>query len=160
MISNLHNDCLNGAKDINPQVYAGRCSLNDMLTITFGFRTDNIYHPMVAQALCISREFMDITSPVSNLVDFVPILQTLPLNKRSRARKLYWELVNVYGGLVKKIEKEMQSGGTVKDCLVKTMLQRKEKERLDELDITMLASAFMIGGVETVAKPETLCFLY
>lgn len=153
MINHLHRDCTNGMADINPQVYAGRCSLNNMLTITFGFRTESIHHPMVGQALRLSREFMNITGPVSNLVDFVPILQRLPSNMRRRARTLHSELVNVYGGLIEEVDKKMQAGGDVQDCLVKTMLLRKEKEDLDELDITMLASAFMIGGIETVRRP-------
>jgi hypothetical protein len=84
MISHLHNDCVGGTADINPQVYAGRCSLNNMLTITFGFRTDNIHHPMAGRAPSLSRESMNITGLVSNLVDFVPMLQTaLPHAKQS-----------------------------------------------------------------------------
>jgi hypothetical protein len=84
MVSNLYNDCVGGTADINPQVYAGRCSLNNMLTITFGCRADSIHHPIVGRALRLSREFMKITGPVSNLVDFVPILQTgLPHAKQS-----------------------------------------------------------------------------
>jgi hypothetical protein len=93
MISNLHNDCVGGTADINPQVYAGRCSLNNMLTITFGFRADSIHHPMVGRALRLSREFMNIIGPVSNLVDFVPMLQRLPSHMRSRARKLHSDLI-------------------------------------------------------------------
>ncbi|KAF9730277.1 cytochrome P450 [Paraphaeosphaeria minitans] len=152
MIHHLHRDCTNGMADVNPQVYAGRCSLNNILTITFGFRTDSIHHPMVARALRLSREFMNITGHMSNLVNFVPILQRLPSNMRRRARTLHSELVNVYGGLIKEIDEKMQAGGDVQDCLVKTMLLTKEKEDLDELDITMLASAFMIGGIETTAS--------
>ncbi|KAL5371623.1 hypothetical protein PMIN02_012775 [Paraphaeosphaeria minitans] len=135
MIHHLHRDCTDGMADVNPQVYAGRCSLNNMLTITFGFRTDSIHHPMVARAFRLSREFMNITGPISNLVDFVPILQRLPSNMRRRARTLHSELVNVYGGLIKEIDEKMQAGGDVQDCLVKTMLLRKEEEDLDELDI-------------------------
>lgn len=41
-----------------PKPHAGRCSLNNMTTITFGFRTDSIEHPLVKQALKLSREFM------------------------------------------------------------------------------------------------------
>ncbi|KAF9729975.1 cytochrome p450 [Paraphaeosphaeria minitans] len=152
MIHHLHRDWTDGMADVNPQVYAGRCSLNNMLTITFGFRTDSIHHPMVARAFRLSLEFMNITGPISNVVDFVPILQRLPSNMRRRARTLHSELVNVYGGLIKEIDEKMQAGGDVQDCLVKTMLLRKEKEGLDELDITMLASAFMIGGIETTAS--------
>jgi hypothetical protein len=44
----------------------------------------------------------------------------------------------------------MEIGITVPDCLAKTMLDTKEEENLDHLDMAILASAFMIGGVETV----------
>jgi hypothetical protein len=128
MISHLHNNCVGDTADIKPQVYAGRCSLNNMLTITFGFRADSIHHPMVGRALRLSRELMNITGPVSNLVDFVPILQRLPSHIRSRARKLHSDLIDVYGGLVKEIDEKMQAGGEVRDCLVKTMLLTKERE--------------------------------
>ena len=101
---------------------------------------------MVGQALRLSREFTNITGPMPNLIDFMPKLQKLPSSMRSRARTLHSELVSVYGGLVKEIEEKMQAGGKVEDCLVKTMLLRNDKEDLDELDVTMLASVFMIGG--------------
>lgn len=47
-----------GAVPVNPQPHAGRSSLNNMLTIVFGIRTDTINHPLVARSLKISREFM------------------------------------------------------------------------------------------------------
>lgn len=47
-----------GNAPINPQPHAGRCSLNNMLTIVFGTRTDSIDHPLVGRALRLSREFM------------------------------------------------------------------------------------------------------
>jgi hypothetical protein len=81
------------------------------------------------------------------------MLQRLPSHIRSRARELHSDLVDVYGGLVKEVGERMQAGGEVRDCLVKTMLLMKEKEYLDEFDITILASAFMIGGIETVPSP-------
>ena len=47
-----------GNNPINPQPHAGRCSLNNMLTITFGTRTESVDAPLVKQALKLSREFM------------------------------------------------------------------------------------------------------
>lgn len=47
-----------GSSPINPQPYAGRCSLNNMLTIVFGIRTETIDHPLVGRVLRLSREFM------------------------------------------------------------------------------------------------------
>lgn len=47
-----------GNNPINPQPHAGRCSLNNMLTITFGTRTESVDAPLVKQALKLSRQFM------------------------------------------------------------------------------------------------------
>ncbi|KAJ4292525.1 hypothetical protein N0V90_009188 [Kalmusia sp. IMI 367209] len=152
MLHALYTDSEQGTVHINPQTYAGRCSLNNMLTITFGFRTDSIRHPMVGTALRLSRAFMNCTGPMSNLVDFVPLLQWLPSPLRSRGKQLHRDLVETYGGLIKGVERRMKEGEPVDDCLAKTMIQIQEEEKLDHLDMSILASAFMIGGVETTAS--------
>ncbi|KAF8056531.1 cytochrome P450 [Lyophyllum atratum] len=141
-----------GMAPINPQPHAGRCSLNNMLTIVFGIRTDAIEHPLVGRALRLSREFMNTTGPVSNLVDFIPILQRLPNSLITRGKKLHTDLVDTYGGLLNDIEEKLKRGETVPDCLAKTMILTKEEEGLDHVDMAILASAFMIGGVETTAS--------
>ncbi|KAF5370951.1 hypothetical protein D9757_009883 [Collybiopsis confluens] len=142
-----------GKAPINPQPHAGRCSLNNMLTVAFGTRTDTIDHPLVAKALRLSREFMNCTGPVSNVTDFVPVLQHLPFNPMiKRGKALHQDLVETYGGMINDIEVRMNSGEKVPDCLVKTLLELKCKEELDHLDMAILCSAFMIGGVETTAS--------
>ncbi|MCJ1379692.1 hypothetical protein MMC17_002794 [Xylographa soralifera] len=122
-----------------------------MTTITFGMRTDSIEHPLVRQALKLSREFMNCTGPMSNLVDFLPFLQRLPSPMKSRGQKLHRGLVETYGTAIANIEKRQQSGLETKDCLAKTMLHVKHEQELDDLDMAILASAFLIGGVETTA---------
>lgn len=87
---------------------------------------------------------------MSNLVDFVPLLQLLPTSMSVRGKRLHRDLVGTYGGLITDIDQRLQSKLPVKDCLAKTMLMNREKEDLDHLDMSILASAFMIGGVETV----------
>jgi cytochrome P450 len=151
MLHTLYNDSRNG-RHINPQTYAGRCSLNNMLTITFGFRTDNIHHPMVAEALRLSRAFMNCTGPMSNLVDFVPVLQLLSLPLERKAKALHKDLVKTYGGLINQMDGRMKNGEDVPNCLAKTMLDVKDDENLDHIDMSIMASAFMIGGVETTAS--------
>jgi cytochrome P450 len=89
---------------------------------------------------------------MSNLVDFIPILQYLPSQLRTRGRKLHRDLVDTYGGLINDIDRRMRLGESVPDCLAKTMLEVREAEQLDDLDMAMTASAFMIGGVETVGR--------
>jgi hypothetical protein len=70
-----------------------------------------------------------------------------------RAKKLHRDLVENYGSFVDEIERKLETGrdnDKVPNCLSKSMLQSREKEGLDDLDIKILASAFMIGSVETV----------
>ncbi|THH14404.1 hypothetical protein EW146_g5920 [Bondarzewia mesenterica] len=147
----LYEESKAGTVPVNPQPHAGRCSLNNMATITFGTRTDSINHPLVGRALKLSREFMNCTGPMSNLVDFIPLLQRLPNPMLSRGKKLHKGLVDTYGGMIKDIERRLNNGEQVVDCLAKTMIQVREEEELDHLDMTILTSAFMIGGVETTA---------
>ncbi|KAF3401654.1 3-hydroxyphenylacetate 6-hydroxylase [Penicillium rolfsii] len=151
LVKALFDESKGGLVPVNPQPHAGRCSLNNMTTITFGFRTDSIKHPLVGQALKLSREFMNCTGPMSNLVDFVPLLQYLPTPMHRRGKKLHKGLVETYGGIIKDTERRMKTGEKVPDCLARTMIEVRHKEQLDDLDMAILASAFMIGGVETTA---------
>jgi hypothetical protein len=48
------------------------------------------------------------------------------------------------------VEARMKAGEEVTDCLAKTLVQTRDKENFDRLDMVILCSAFMIGGVETV----------
>ncbi|KAG6856614.1 hypothetical protein H0H87_002569 [Tephrocybe sp. NHM501043] len=141
-----------GKEPINPQPHAGRCSLNNMLTIVFGMRTLTIEDPLVGVALRLSREFMNTTGPVSNLTDFIPLLQRIPNYMITRGKKLHTDLVETYGGFLNDIEAKLQRGETVSDCLGKTIILTKEEEELDLVDMAILTSAFMIGGVETTAS--------
>lgn len=140
-----------GTLPINPQSYAGRCSLNNMLAIVFAARTDSVDHPLVGTALKLSREFMNCTGPVSNMVDFVELLQSVPTPMKSRAKRLHADLMAQYGGMINDIQTRLDDGDNVPDCLAKTMIQTRAEEGLDWTDMCMLASAFMIGGVETTA---------
>ena len=67
-----------------------------------------------------------------------------------RGQKLHQGLVETYGGLANGMKQRLEGGAKIEDCLVKDMLLDAKRENLDDLDIAILASAFMIGGVETV----------
>ncbi|KAI1839626.1 hypothetical protein JX266_014164 [Neoarthrinium moseri] len=151
MIQCLYEASGNGAKFFNPQPFTGRCSLNVMLGIVFGQRTSTIHDPMMKEALRLSREFMNTTGPFSNLVDHVPMLRYFPTSIRSRGRRLHRDIVSTYGGMIKEMDERIQKGQDIRDCLAKSMLQARKQEDLDDLDITFLATSFMVGGVETTA---------
>ncbi|KAI1193754.1 cytochrome P450 [Nemania serpens] len=152
MVRLLLVDGQRGSVLVNPQPYAGRCSLNNMLTIVFGTRTMSVSDPLVGKALRLSREFMNCTGPVSNLVDFSSLLQKLPSRLQKRGQKLHEDLVDTYGGMIFDINRQIHLGRHVPDSLAKTMLSIRDEEELDDLDMAILASAFMIGGVETTAS--------
>ncbi|KAG6818699.1 hypothetical protein H0H93_002698, partial [Arthromyces matolae] len=149
MVQELYKYGGAGKTPINPQPHAGRCSLNNMLTFVFGIRTPTIEDPLVGTALRLSREFMRVSGAVSNLTDFIPLLQHIPNHMISRAKKLNEDLVETYGGLIKDIESKLKRGEPVPDCLTKTMLAAREEEELDDTDMAILASAFIIGGMES-----------
>jgi cytochrome P450 len=69
---------------------------------------------------------------------------------KTRGERLHADLVETYGGMINDIDARMQRGEEVPDCLVKTLLLSREEEQMDHLDMAILCSAFMIGGVETV----------
>ncbi|CCM06881.1 uncharacterized protein FIBRA_09190 [Fibroporia radiculosa] len=115
-------------------------------------RTDSTEHPLVGRALKLSREFMNCTGPVSNLVDFFTPLQWIPTIMSIRGKKLHKGLVETYGGMINDIERRMKAGEDVPECLAKTMILARDEEQLDHLDMAILTSAFMIGGVETTAS--------
>lgn len=53
--------------------------------------------------------------------------------------------------MIKEIDARLRREEDVPDCLAKTLLQKQEEEKLDFVDMAMICSAFMIGGVETVS---------
>lgn len=71
---------------------------------------------------------------------------------KTRGKKLHADLVSTYGGMITDIADRMKSGEEVPESLVKSMLLVQKEEELDHLDMSILCSAFMIGGVETVSS--------
>lgn len=48
---------------------------------------------------------------------------------------------------------EIKENKQVKRCLAVDLLNKKNREYLHDLDMALLTSTFMIGGVETVGLP-------
>ncbi|KAH9475128.1 Cytochrome P450 monooxygenase virE [Psilocybe cubensis] len=151
LIKSLYDESQQGKSPVNPAHFAGRFALNNMLIMSFGLRTTSSYDPLVAKALGLAMEFMDLTGPWSNCVDFFEILQYLPSQKRSRGQKLHDDLIKVYGGMILNFKSRMLSGENVPDCLVKTLLETQESEKLDWEDLCMLSAVFTLGGVHSTS---------
>lgn len=153
MLRALYNDSKHGTVALSPQTYEGRFALNNMATITFVIRTDSVDHPLVWKSLEIFREFMNISAPMSNNVDFIPsiIKKLLPWKLKHRGLKLHKDMLDCYSSLVRDVEREMKAGEEVEECLAKTLLEVQDEEKLTDLDIDLLVSTFLIGGVETTA---------
>jgi hypothetical protein len=58
----------------------------------------------------------------------------------------------MYGGIIKQFEARMAASEIVPDCLVKTLLENREQEKLDWEDLCMLSAVFTLGGVHSVSK--------
>lgn len=88
--------------------------------------------------------------PLSNAIDFIKPLQWIPTSKRSRGHKLHDDLIEVYSTMILQVKARVDSGESVPDCLVKTLIESQEKEKLDWEDICMLTAVFTLGGVHSV----------
>ncbi|KAJ7219702.1 cytochrome P450 [Mycena haematopus] len=105
----------------------------------------------VSYALVLAMEFMDLTGPWSNAIDFIPLLQWIPSRMKTRGRKLNTAMVEVYGAMYLKVKDRITSGEAVPDCLVKHLIETADKEKLDWEDTCMLAAAFTLGGVHSIS---------
>ncbi|KAI9451204.1 cytochrome P450 [Russula earlei] len=158
LIRSMYHQTKMGAIPINPANFVGRYTLNNMLTISFATRTGSTLDPLTERALAIATEFMNLTGPLSNIVDFIEPLQWIPTPKRSRARRLHDEIMNVYGTMIMQVKARMDAGEDIPDCLVKTLILTQEEEKLDWEDMCMLSVVFTLGGIQSM-KSTILWFL-
>jgi len=85
------------------------------------------------------------------MIHFFEPLQYIPTQTRTRGRRLHDGLIEVYGNMILRVKARMDSGEDVPDCLVKTLIQNQEQEKLDWEDLCMLAAVFTLGGVHSVS---------
>ncbi|KAF4602170.1 hypothetical protein EYR40_005374 [Pleurotus pulmonarius] len=122
-----------------------------MLTLTFGSRTVKATDPLVQEALRLGMEFMRLTGPWSNMIDFFKVLQWIPTTMRAQGRKLHNDFIAVYGAMMLRTKARMDAGEEVPDCLVKTLIQCQEEEQLTWEDMCFIVSAFTTGGVHSTS---------
>ncbi|KAI0312784.1 cytochrome P450 [Amylostereum chailletii] len=139
-----------GSLAVNPALYAARYSINNMLNLSFGTRTTSTSDPLTDRAISLANEFMKLSGPFSNPIDFIEPLQWLPTQSYKRAVKLHEGLVDVYGALIQRVQARMDSGEDVPDCLVKTLLLTREKEGLNWEETVMLSCVFTLGGIHSM----------
>ncbi|KAH9975033.1 cytochrome P450 [Lactifluus volemus] len=147
LVRSLYHKSKMGTLPVNPAHYTGRYALNNMLTISFATRTDSMSDPLTKGALDLATEFMNLSGPWSNIIDFIEPLQWIPTIMRSRGRRLHDRIVEVYGAMIMRVKARMDAGEDVPDCLVKTLLLTQEEEKLSWEDLCMLSVVFTIGGV-------------
>ena len=141
-----------------------------MLIIAYGMRTDSTLALLIKKAPDLAIEFMDLTSkcscdgffckrtdhlsfkgPWANPIDFFTPLQWLPSKTKTQRHKLHDDLIDAYGNMILDVKAHsMDVGEDVPDCLVKTLLQTQEEEKLDWKDLCMLSAVFTLSGVSSV----------
>ncbi|KIK57259.1 hypothetical protein GYMLUDRAFT_173296 [Collybiopsis luxurians FD-317 M1] len=146
LIHTLIDESQSGKVALNPYHYTARYALNNMLFISFGMRTNHKEDPLIERAVELALEFNKLTGPWSNPVDFFKPLEWLPTSKRTRAYKLHQNLIDVYGSMILRVKAKLDADQYVPDCLVKTIIQDQEREKLDWQDMVMLSAVFMLGG--------------
>ena len=99
----------------------------------------------------------DSTDPTSNAVDFLPFLQYLPSSSTARAQRLHERIVGIIGGILDDMGERLQAGESLPDCLAKSLLENRDKEHHDRLDIIMLCAAFIVPGFASVSVNVSAC---
>ncbi|KAI0318335.1 cytochrome P450 [Amylostereum chailletii] len=139
-----------GSLPINPALYVARYSINNMLNLSFGTRTASTSDPLTDRAISLANEFMKLSGPFSNPIDFIEPLQWIPTPLYKRGVKLHDDIMDAYGALIKRVQTRLDAGEDVPDCLVKTLLLTREKEGLSWEATVMLSSVFTLGGVHSM----------
>ncbi|KAF8213917.1 cytochrome P450 [Mycena galopus ATCC 62051] len=145
LVRSFYTDSKRGTVALDPASYANRYTVNNMLSVSFATRADSP-SGLVERALEIGKEFMDLTGPFSNAIDFMEPLQRTATMTRSRGRRVHADLMGFYGGLYSALKIRMDGGEIVPDCLAKTLIETEEKHKLDWEDTCMLTAAFTLGG--------------
>ncbi|GJE97683.1 cytochrome P450 [Phanerochaete sordida] len=152
MLKALYIKSQGGTLPLDPHPHFARTSLNNLLTVLFGLRTDTVDHPLVAHWLKLTQEYTRITAPLSNAVDFVPGLRRFPAwTGIGRARRLHQSVVGTCSALVSDVDRRMKAEEDVPDCLARHLLKAKEEESLDDLDVVVLCAELMLAAVEKTA---------
>ncbi|KAJ7826623.1 cytochrome P450, partial [Mycena leptocephala] len=151
LVRSFYDESNKGTLPLDPANYAGRYALNNMLTISLGTRTTRSTTPLIERALQLAMEFMDLTGPFSNPIDFITPLQWIPTRTRTRGRQLHRAIIEVYGTMYQDVKARMDAGEIVPECLVRTLIETTEIENLDWTDTCMLAAVFTLGGVHSTS---------
>ncbi|KAJ7611653.1 cytochrome P450 [Roridomyces roridus] len=156
LLRSLNKESRSSAVPINPALPTVRFTLNNMLRVTFGQRTSSLCDPLLHRIQHWVMEFDDITSAMSNPVDFVKPLQYLPSRSRTRGLHLKDDFTKVYGGMIQDMHARLDNSEYVPDCLIKSLLETRHEENVEFEDILGLAIAFAFGGVHSVTDMHTL----
>jgi hypothetical protein len=65
--------------------------------------------------------------------------------------------MEVYGAMIMRVKARMDAGEDVPDCLVKTLLETREQEKLDWEDLCMLSIVFNLAST-SVGPGHTVSF--
>ncbi|KAL9709721.1 hypothetical protein Ac2012v2_006772 [Leucoagaricus gongylophorus] len=125
---------------------------NNILRISFGADEESLGSAKYNEVLEMIWEFVDSTDPTSNAVDFLPFLQYLPSPSTARAQRLHERIVGIIGGILDDMGERLQAGESLPDCLAKSLLENRDKEHHDRLDIIMLCAAFIVPGFASVTS--------
>jgi hypothetical protein len=88
---------------------------------------------------------------MSNLEDFVPLLQRIPTPKSLKAKRIHHKLATSYQALIDDHKNQISNREMGLDYLAEELTRTKETDdTLDQLDKIMLLAGFMIGGTSTV----------
>ncbi|KXN80997.1 Cytochrome P450 1A2 [Leucoagaricus sp. SymC.cos] len=138
------------ASPVDPFSAINRYTANIILKMVFSRGSESLTPAEYEALRGVIREFFDCTDPLSNAVDCIPLLQTLPNRLTRRAQKVHQGLVDILGGMMDGVEKRLLMGEDVPDCLAKELLQGHKDGIYNRLDMIMLCTAFIVPGIGSI----------
>ncbi|GJE98687.1 hypothetical protein PsYK624_149220 [Phanerochaete sordida] len=128
-------------QDLHP--HFAHTSLNNLLTVLFGLRTETVDRPLVAHWLKPTQEYTCITAALLTVVDFVPGLRRFWREQASGEHTGC--LVSTCSAFMSDDSRHMKDKQDVLDCFVWHLL--KAKESLGNLNVVAMCAELMLAAI-------------
>ncbi|CAG8566517.1 11020_t:CDS:2 [Funneliformis caledonium] len=146
---------LSNPEPLYPRSYLHRATLNIILEVTFGIRTNSINDPLFKRLDKWVEDFTLIFSSEDRRSEYFPIVKYFPNNKTmQKAKAIRDDIDTIFGELLE----DVKSGKNQSPCTEREVYEQGE---LEDYQIAHLLASLVFAGTDTVASSITwlLAFL-
>ncbi|KAI7872070.1 cytochrome P450 [Spinellus fusiger] len=158
--NHLINQLLTSTKkdgNVNPVIDLNVSSLNVVLTVCFGFRTESNKDPIFVAVTDTVNKGMKMAGMEEDMSTYIPALAFLDFFKSKDTKQRQW-VSEKRDPIMKKIVEKAISGD--KDCLIKGLYDSNEKMQFEDEDFLVLSNDLIAAGSDTISVTLSWAFLY